>query len=81
MDEELSRLHNHLMFQVKDKINGGKTCKGILVVKGIQHNRDGNYSVAKITTISSILIVMDFDNLLLEQLYVNITNLLDDSLE
>lgn len=69
------------MFQHNDEIYGGKTCKGRLVVKGIQQKREDDSPVAKMTKITSMLKAMSSKNLHLEHLHVNTTDLLYDNLE
>ena len=73
MDDELNGLQNNQMFQVKDELDGRKTYNRRLV--------EDNSLVVKMTTIISLLNVVAFDNLHLEQLDVNRTDLLDDNLE
>ena len=81
MDDKLSGLQNNNMFEVKDKIDGGKTCKGRLAVKGIQQNGEDDSPVAKITIITSMLNAVTSENLRLDYLDVNTIDILYDNLE
>ena len=81
MDKKLSGLQKSKMFQVKDEIDSGKTWKGRLAIKGIQHKGADDSLIAKMTTITSMLNEVASENLHLEHLDVNTTDLLYDNLE
>ena len=76
-------LYNKWVYHIKEEHDGSKRYKARLVVKGFQQKEGINYnkifsSVVKLTTIRTVLALVAWDDLYLEQMDVKTTFLHGD---